>query len=61
MPRKSRVFIDGGIYHVYCRATRGEAVFADQAEAAASVGVLQKVKERDGLVLFAWALGCGSG
>jgi hypothetical protein len=25
MPRKPRVFIEGGIYHVYCRATRGEA------------------------------------
>ena len=55
MPRKPRVFIEGGIYHVCCRASRGEAVFADQAEAAAFVGVLQKVKERDGLVLFAWA------
>ena len=56
MPRKPRVFIEGGIYHVYCRASRGEAVFADEAEAAAFVGVLRKVKERDGLVLFAWAL-----
>jgi hypothetical protein len=33
MPRKPRVFIDGGIYHVYCRASRGEAVFADETEA----------------------------
>lgn len=56
MPRKPRVFIDGGIYHVYCRASRGEAVFADEAEAAAFVDVLQRVKSRDGLVLFAWAL-----
>jgi len=57
MPRKPRVFIDGGIYHMYCRASLGEAVFADQAETAAFVGVLQKIKEWDGLVLFAWALG----
>jgi hypothetical protein len=56
MPRKPRVFIEGGIYHVYCRASRGEAVSADQSEAAAFVGVLQKVKERDGLVFFAWGL-----
>ncbi len=56
MPRKPRVFIDGGTYHVYCRASRGEAVFLDDAEAAAFVGVLQKIKKRDGLVLFAWAL-----
>jgi hypothetical protein len=56
MPRKPRLFIEGGIYHVCCRASHGEAVFADQAEAAAFVGVLQKVRERDGLVLFAWGL-----
>lgn len=56
MPRKPRVFIDGGIYHVCSRASRGEAVFADEAEAASFVGVLQKVKARDGLVVFAWAL-----
>jgi REP element-mobilizing transposase RayT len=56
MPRKPRVFIEGGIYHVYCRTSRGEAAFVDEAEAAAFVDVLQRVKERDGLVLFAWAL-----
>ena len=54
MPRKPRVFIEGGIYHVYCRASRGEAVFADEAEAAAFIDVLKRVKDRDGLVLFAW-------
>ena len=56
MPRKPRVFIEGGIYHVYCRTSRGEAVFVDEAEAAAFVDVFQRVKDRDGLVLFAWAL-----
>ena len=61
MPRKPRVFIEGGVYHLYCRTSRGEAVFADEAEAAAFVAVQQEVKERDGLVLFAWALGRGSG
>ena len=49
MPRQPRVFIEGGTYHVYCRASRGEVVFADQAEATAFVRVLGKVKERDGL------------
>lgn len=56
MPRKPRVFIDGGIYHVYCRASRGEAVFADEAEATGFTGIVQRVKQRDGLVVFAWAL-----
>ncbi len=56
MPRKPRVFVEGGIYHVYCRASRGEAVFADETEAAAFVDILRKIKQRDGLVFFAWAL-----
>ena len=56
MPRKPRVFIEGRIFHVYCRASRGEAVFADDTEATAFVDILQKIKCRDGLVIFAWAL-----
>jgi hypothetical protein len=45
MPRRPGVFIDGGTYHVHCRASRDEVVFADQSEAASSVGVPQKVTE----------------
>ena len=56
MPRKPRVFIEGGIYHVYCRASRGEAVFADDTEASEFRGTLRRIKERDGLVFFAWSL-----
>ena len=29
MVRSPRLFISGGIYHVYCRVARGEQVFAD--------------------------------
>jgi hypothetical protein len=53
MPRKPRVFVEGGIHHVYCRASRGEAVFADEAEAGEFIGVVQRIKERDGLIVFA--------
>ncbi len=56
MPRKPRVFIEGGVYHVYCRASRGEAVFADDTEASEFTGIVQRIKERDGLVVFAWCL-----
>ncbi|TFG38926.1 MAG: hypothetical protein E4H44_03040 [Candidatus Aminicenantes bacterium] len=56
MPRKPRVFIESGIYHVYCRAARGEVVFANQTEAAAFIDILRKIKCRDNLVVFAWAL-----
>ena len=56
MPRAGRVFLEGGIYHVYNRTSRGEGVFAEEDEASAFMELLRVVKERDGLVVFAWAL-----
>ena len=56
MPRKPRVFVEGGAYHVYCRTGRGARVFDEAEEAAAFVEVLRKVKERDGFLLYAWCL-----
>jgi hypothetical protein len=53
MPRPARISLEGGIYHVYNRISRGERVFADDEEAAAFVGLLREVKDRDGLVIFA--------
>jgi REP element-mobilizing transposase RayT len=50
------VFLEGGIYHVYNRVSRGESVFAEEDEASAFAGLLRDVKERDGLVVFAWCL-----
>lgn len=32
MPRRPRVFVEGGIYRVYNRVIRGEAVFAEDSE-----------------------------
>jgi len=40
---------------VYNRISRGECVSADDDEASAFVGLLREVKDRDGLVVFAWA------
>lgn len=56
MPRAPRVFVEGGIYHVYNRVTRGERVFADDGEAERLVGVMREVKQRDGLVVLAWCV-----
>ena len=56
MPRAGRIFLEGGIYHVYNRTSRGEAIFAAEDEASAFVGLLSEVKDRDGLVVFAWCL-----
>ena len=56
MGRKPRVFVEGGVYHVYCRTAHGERAFDDPDEAAAFVEVLRETKERDGFLVYAWCL-----
>ena len=56
MPRPPRVFVEGGIYHVYNRVTRGERVFAEDQEAARLLDAMRDAKERDGLVVLAWCI-----
>ena len=56
MPRRRRVLVEGGLYHVYNRFARGEEVFADPEEAMDFVELLRQVKRRDGLTVLAWAL-----
>jgi REP element-mobilizing transposase RayT len=56
MPRRPRVFIEGGIYHVYNRFARGDEVFLGAAEAELFVDLLRRARERDGLTVFAWCL-----
>jgi REP element-mobilizing transposase RayT len=56
MPRRARVVIEGGVYHVYNRVASGEAVFGDPEEALRFVEVMREVKGRDGWTVFAWAL-----
>ncbi|MCD4749589.1 MAG: hypothetical protein K8R59_09450 [Thermoanaerobaculales bacterium] len=48
MPRRPRLMIEGGLYHVYNRCARGEDVFGDLEEAARFVERLREVKARDG-------------
>jgi len=56
MPRKPRILVDGGIYHVFSRVTRREPVFDDDGAADVFLDQLAKIKKRDGFVLFAWVL-----
>ena len=56
MPRAPRVFVEGGIYHVYNRVTRGERVFAEDGEAQRFVELMREIKKRDGLVVLAWCV-----
>jgi REP element-mobilizing transposase RayT len=56
MPRRRRVFVEGGIYHVYNRCARGEHVLGDADEAIRFVELLRFVKERDDFNIFAWCV-----
>ena len=41
MPRSLRVFVEGGIYHVYNRFASRESVFADPEEALEFIELLR--------------------
>ena len=56
MPRNLRVFVEGGIYHVYNRFASGEPVFVDPEEALEFIELLRYVKQRDEWTVFAWVL-----
>ena len=56
MPRAPRIFVEGGLYHVYNRFARGEDVFSDSNEAIDFLDRLRKLKQRDMLQVFAWSL-----
>ncbi len=56
MPRAGRVFVEGGVYHVYNRLGRGERVFQGEEAAVQFVELLRDVVGRDELTVFAWCL-----
>ncbi len=56
MPRRPRIFIDGGMYHVCNRLTRGGRDFEECDQAHAFVTEMIKVKSRDSLIVYAWCL-----
>ncbi len=49
MPRPDRIFVDGGIHHVYDHLGRGERVFDEEVEANVFVSLLREIAERYGL------------
>ncbi len=56
MPRRRRVMIEGGLYHVYNRFARGEEVFGDPEEGKRFVDRLRDTKDRGGFLVFAWCV-----
>ena len=56
MPRQHRNLLEGGLYHVYNRFSRGEEIFADHEEAARFLQMIRDAKRRDGFLVYAWCL-----
>ncbi|MBI5737922.1 MAG: transposase, partial [Mycolicibacterium neoaurum] len=56
MPRSPRCFVDGAIYHVYGRVSRGEHIFADPDEATRFATVIASIKRRDSFTVLAWCI-----
>ncbi|RLE26924.1 MAG: hypothetical protein DRJ61_17990 [Acidobacteria bacterium] len=56
MARSPRLFIPGGIYHVYCRVARSERVFEDSAEARQFIDTVSDVKRLHIFTILAFCL-----
>ena len=56
MPRKERIFLPGGVYHVYCRVGRGEPVFDDVAEADSWIQIVANLAWIQDVKVLAWCL-----
>ena len=56
MPRRPRLFVAGGIYHVYCKTHRGELRFHDPKESASFVDTVSDVARTHQLTILAWCL-----
>jgi hypothetical protein len=47
MPRRPRVFVEGGTYHVYNRFARGADLFSESEEAIEFMEMLHRARDRD--------------
>jgi REP element-mobilizing transposase RayT len=56
MGRRPRILIEGRVYHVYNRISRGEAVFRAAHEADRLVDRLRETKMRDEFRVLAWCV-----
>ena len=56
MPRRVRVFVAGGVYHIYCRVARGEFIFNEPGETNRWVHLVAYVARLFDLRILAWCL-----
>jgi hypothetical protein len=54
--RRPWILIEGGVYHVYNRVSRGEHASRDDAEAERLLRRLAETEQRDGFQVLAWCL-----
>jgi REP element-mobilizing transposase RayT len=59
MPRRIRLFVAGGIYHVYGRVTRGEPIFEEPAEIESWIDAVAYEARLAELAILAWCLMSG--
>jgi REP element-mobilizing transposase RayT len=56
VPRKPRIEVEDGVYHVYNRVASGERLLANPEVAVDFIERIRSIKERDGWTLFAWCV-----
>ncbi len=56
MPRQPRVFVEGGLYHVYNRASHGDDVFAEPKAGLKFADLLEREIRADGHLVYAWCV-----
>lgn len=56
MPRRIRLFVSGGVYHVYCRTHRGEMRFNREVDANSFIESVAEISSNHGLAVLGWTL-----
>ncbi len=56
MTRRIRLFVAGGVYHVYGRVTRGEHIFEEPTEAESWIDAVAYEAQLAEMKILAWCL-----
>jgi putative transposase len=56
LPRRAREVSQSGIYHVMARGISRERIFLDDADRRVYLNLMKRVKDEDGLLIFAFCL-----
>ena len=59
MPRRIRLFVAGGVYHVYGRVTRGEPIFEEPTEVEGWIDAVAYEARLAEMEILAWCLMSG--